>query len=195
VVTPRSVHASLTPKIASSASSTPSKVLTVAPGGTARAVTRATPFGYGPSDLRSAYSLGSASANRGAGQTIAIVDAYDHPNAASDLANFRSTYGLPAANFRKVDQRGGTNYPSTDTGWAEEISLDLDMAFGYRAERQHPAGRGRQCLVRGPGKRCRSGSGHGRDADLQLLRGRRGLRITLRVGLQPSRNRHHGEHG
>jgi len=45
VVTPRSVHASLTPKIASSASSTPSKVLTVAPGGTARAVTRATPFG------------------------------------------------------------------------------------------------------------------------------------------------------
>ena len=128
MVTPRSVHASLTPKIASSASSTPSKVLTVAPGGTARAVTRATPFGYGPSDLRSAYSLGSASANRGAGQTIAIVDAYDHPNAASDLANFRSTYGLPAANFRKVDQRGGTNYPSTDTGWAEEISLDLDMA-------------------------------------------------------------------
>jgi hypothetical protein len=45
VVTPRSVDASLTPKIASSASSTPSKVLTVAPGGTARAVTRATPFG------------------------------------------------------------------------------------------------------------------------------------------------------
>lgn len=71
------------------------QVLTVAPGATAPAVTRATPFGYGPSDLRQPYGLGSASANLGAGQTIAIVDAYDDPNAASDLANYRSTYGLP----------------------------------------------------------------------------------------------------
>jgi hypothetical protein len=30
-------------------------------------------------------------------------------------------------NFRKVDQRGGTNYPSADSGWAEEISLDPDI--------------------------------------------------------------------
>jgi subtilase family serine protease len=30
--------------------------------------------------------------------------------------------------FRKVDQTGGTNYPRGNTGWAEEISLDLDMA-------------------------------------------------------------------
>jgi subtilase family serine protease len=88
------------------------------------------PSGYGPSDLRAAYGL---SATGGTGQTIAIVDAYDDGTAESDLAVYRSTYGLPpctTANgcFRKVDQNGGTSYPRGDAGWAEEISLDLDMA-------------------------------------------------------------------
>jgi subtilase family serine protease len=89
----------------------------------------ATPSGYGPADLRSAYNLtttGSAS------QTVAIVDAYDDPTAESDLAIYRSQFGLPACTtangcFRKVDQTGGTNYPHRNTGWAQEISLDLDM--------------------------------------------------------------------
>ncbi|MFE9425916.1 putative Ig domain-containing protein [Kitasatospora sp. NPDC006697] len=89
----------------------------------------ATPSGYGPSDLLSAYSL---PANGGAGQTVAIVDALDDPNAEADLAVYRSQYGLPACStangcFTKVDQTGGTNYPSADSGWAGEISLDLDM--------------------------------------------------------------------
>src|SRR5207249_7099731 len=52
--------------------------------------------------------------------------------AESDLAVYRSQYGLPpctTANgcFRKVNQNGGTNYPRTNGGWAQEISLDLDM--------------------------------------------------------------------
>lgn len=86
--------------------------------------------GFGPADLQSAYNLPSATA--GAGQTVAIVDAYDDPNAESDLAVYRSNYGLPACTtangcFRKVDQNGGTNYPTSDNGWAGEISLDLDM--------------------------------------------------------------------
>ena len=88
------------------------------------------PSGYGPADLQSAYGL---STTGGSGQTIAIVDAYDDANAESDLAVYRSTFGLPpctTANgcFRKVDQNGGTHYPRGNTGWAEEISLDLDMA-------------------------------------------------------------------
>ncbi|WP_020140248.1 S53 family peptidase [Streptomyces sp. 351MFTsu5.1] len=93
----------------------------------------ATPTGYGPSDLRSAYGLTSASANNGAGQTIAIVDAYDDPNAAADLATYRSYYGLPACTvangcFKKVSQTGSTtSLPTADSGWAGEISLDLDM--------------------------------------------------------------------
>jgi subtilase family serine protease len=89
------------------------------------------PSGYGPADLIAAYKLPSSTA--GAGKTIAIVDAYDDPNAESDLAVYRSQFGLPpctTANgcFRKVDQSGGTNYPRGNQGWAEEISLDLDMA-------------------------------------------------------------------
>src|SRR5690348_3697886 len=39
------------------------------------------PSGYSPSDLQNAYALPSASG--GAGQTVAIVDAYDDPNAES----------------------------------------------------------------------------------------------------------------
>jgi subtilase family serine protease len=91
------------------------------------------PAGYGPEELRSAYSLAAASASAGGGQTIAIVDAYDDPNAESDLAVYRSHYGLApctTANgcFKKVNQSGGASMPRKDSGWAQEISLDLDMA-------------------------------------------------------------------
>ena len=88
------------------------------------------PSGYGPADLLAAYKLSSSG---GAGQTIAIVDAFDDPKAESDLAVYRSQFGLPACTtangcFRKINQNGGTSYPRGNTGWAEEISLDLDMA-------------------------------------------------------------------
>ncbi len=91
------------------------------------------PSGYGPADLQSAYGLASASSSKGAGLTVAIVDAFDDANAESDLAVYRSQFGLTACTtangcFRKVDQNGGTSYPRGDRGWAEEISLDLDMA-------------------------------------------------------------------
>lgn len=63
---------------------------------------------------------------------MAIVDAYDDPNAEADLSVYRSAFGLApctTANgcFRKVDQSGGTSYPRANGGWAQEISLDLDM--------------------------------------------------------------------
>ena len=91
----------------------------------------AVPAGLGPADLQSAYKLPSSTA--GAGQTVAIVDAQDDPNAESDLATYRSTFGLPACTtangcFRKVNQNGAASpLPATDTGWAQEISLDVDM--------------------------------------------------------------------
>ncbi|NJP44809.1 peptidase S8 [Streptomyces sp. PRB2-1] len=89
----------------------------------------AIPSGYGPAELRAAYALPDTG---GEGATVAIVDAYDNPNAEADLATYRAQYGLPACTtdngcFRKVDQRGGSGYPVTDPGWAEEISLDVDM--------------------------------------------------------------------
>jgi subtilase family serine protease len=85
-----------------------------------------------PCDLRSAFNLTSASANNSSGTTVAIVDAYDDPNAESDLLTSRSTFGLPtctSANgcFKKVNQTGGTSYPSAVGGWAQEESLDIDM--------------------------------------------------------------------
>jgi N-acetylneuraminic acid mutarotase len=86
------------------------------------------PAGFGPTDLQSAYNLPSG----GAGQTVAIVDAFDNPTAESDLAVYRQQYGLPpctTANgcFTKIDQRGGTSYPAPDDGWAGEMALDVDM--------------------------------------------------------------------
>ena len=91
-----------------------------------------TPAGFGPSSLQSAYGLTSLASSEGASQTVAIVDAYDAPTAEADLAQYRSQFGLPACTtangcFRKVNQRGGTSYPAADPGWAQEISLDLDM--------------------------------------------------------------------
>ena len=90
---------------------------------------KAAPSGYGPADLASAYSL---PATGGSGATVAIVDAYDDPNAEADLGTYRSTYGLPACTtdngcFKKVGESGTSSLPQADAGWAEEISLDVDM--------------------------------------------------------------------
>jgi subtilase family serine protease len=88
-----------------------------------------TPSGYRPADIQSAYGLSSTA---GSGKTVAIVDAYNDPTAASDLAVYRSQYGLPACTtasgcLRVVNQTGGSKLPRTNAGWATEISLDLDM--------------------------------------------------------------------
>jgi subtilase family serine protease len=89
-----------------------------------------TPPGFGATDLESAYSLPISD---GTGQTIALVDAYDDPTAASDLAVYRAEYGLPPCTtasgcFTKVNEEGAKkNYPPADGGWAVEESLDLDM--------------------------------------------------------------------
>jgi subtilase family serine protease len=88
------------------------------------------PAGYHPADLVSAYKLDTT---KGSGQTIAIIDAFDNPNAAADLAVYRSTFGLPACTiangcFKKVNQNGAVSpLPAANTGWGVEIALDLDM--------------------------------------------------------------------
>jgi N-acetylneuraminic acid mutarotase len=81
----------------------------------------------GPPQLQSAYDLPDA----GAGETVAIVDAYGYSAAEADLGVFRSYYGLPACTtangcFTKVDENGGTDYPPDDAGWSIETALDLD---------------------------------------------------------------------
>ena len=85
---------------------------------------------YGPAQFHGAYNLPTTSA---AAPTIAIVDAYDDPNAESDLGVYDAQYGLPACTtanhcFSKVSQTGTTRYPRSNSGWALEISLDVQTA-------------------------------------------------------------------
>jgi hypothetical protein len=88
---------------------------------------------YGPADLQSAYELTAASHGAGRGETVAIVDAYDDPNAAADLAVYRSEWGLPACAagcLTVLNQDGRTSpLPAGDPtgGWELEESTDLDM--------------------------------------------------------------------
>jgi subtilase family serine protease len=87
--------------------------------------------GYGPADLQSAYKLPSST--NGAGQTIAIVDAYGYPGAEADLGVYRSHFGLAACTtangcFKKLNQAGNPGpYPPTNRGWDQEQALDVDM--------------------------------------------------------------------
>ncbi len=97
---------------------------------------------YDPCYLRSAYNVASAAAAHGggAGQIVAIVDAYSDPNVTSDLATYRSFFGLPACptgtvshgssacTFQVVNELGASSpLPQGNAGWGEEISLDVQM--------------------------------------------------------------------
>ncbi len=96
------------------------------------------PSGYGPVQFLGAYNL---SGTAGSNQTIAIVDAYDDPNIFSDLNNYSAYFGLPglvncpvaggtvnSPCFQKVNQNGGSTYPSVNSGWSLEIALDVEVA-------------------------------------------------------------------
>jgi len=90
-----------------------------------------TGVGYGPPTLQSAYKLPSSTA--GSGQTVAVVDAFDDPHAAADLATYRAAWGLPPCGsgcFAKVNQHGQASPLPAAAGatkWDQEESLDVDM--------------------------------------------------------------------
>lgn len=78
------------------------------------------PYGCIPGSVTTVASGGS--------RTIAIVDAYDHPTIARDLAVYSSAFGLPAANFQVVFATG-TRPPQDPTGsWEGEEALDVEVA-------------------------------------------------------------------
>ena len=89
------------------------------------------PTGYTPQQIQNAYGVnqikfsGGTVAGNGAGQTIAIVDAYNDPNITSDLAKFDSEFGLFAPASFTVDNLGAS---TTNAGWALETSLDVEWA-------------------------------------------------------------------
>jgi hypothetical protein len=86
--------------------------------------------GLTSAQLALAYGFNSVGAN-GAGQTIAIVDAFHDPNLSSDLATFDQANNLPgqtaaqvAGLLTQVNQAGG----QTNDGWAGEEALDVEWA-------------------------------------------------------------------
>src|SRR5262249_11545073 len=104
------------------------------PTGGARPFGSPGPTGFSPSQVRHAYGFDQITfsygtvVGDGSGQTIAIVDAYDDPNIASDLKAFDAKFGLADPTFTKVNQSGGTTMPAADGGWASEIALDVEWA-------------------------------------------------------------------
>ena len=64
---------------------------------------------------------------------IVLVDAYDNPNASTDLQTFDSYWGLPAATFTKVyaNGNGSCTTPPANAGWSVESSLDIEYAHVF----------------------------------------------------------------
>ena len=113
------------------------EVVTTAKGST-KPLSTAQPAGYGPSDLDSAYNLSGSSSSTA---TIAIIDAGVDGNLESDLATYRSNYGLPACGtsdgcLTLENYTGGAQPAPQSSGdgasaeeqIAVETSLDVDMA-------------------------------------------------------------------
>jgi subtilase family serine protease len=102
--------------------------------GSAQPFVSSGPTGLTPAQVRHAYGFDQISfsngtiAGDGSGTTIAIVDAYDDPTAASDLQKFDATFNLPDPTFTKVNQTGGSTMPTANSGWATEIALDVEWA-------------------------------------------------------------------
>jgi subtilase family serine protease len=64
----------------------------------------------------------------GGGRAIAIVDAYDDPNAAADLAAFDAQFGIAAANFQVVYATGTKPPIFSEGAWELEEALDIEWA-------------------------------------------------------------------
>ena len=94
-----------------------------------------------------AFTLGSVVGN-GAGQTIAIIDAYDDPNlvsstgpnfATSDLHEFDLQFGLPdPPSFLKLNENGGTAplpaAPARRVGrWRNRLDVEWAHAIAPKA--------------------------------------------------------------
>jgi subtilase family serine protease len=89
------------------------------------------PIGLAPSQIQHAYGFDQLAApgaynSLGAGQTIAIVDAYGSPTIQKDLNTFSAQYGLPATTVQIAYPTGTPR--GTDAGWALETALDVEWA-------------------------------------------------------------------
>jgi len=86
--------------------------------------------GYTPAQIRHAYGIDQLS-NTGAGQTIAIIEAYGGPTISADLTAFDNEYRLSAPPNLTIHSLGSPdNNPSNSDleSWAQETSLDVEWA-------------------------------------------------------------------
>ena len=88
---------------------------------------------YTPAQIRTAYDFDPLYAKgiTGAGRTIVIVDAYQNPDEAEDLAIFDATFGLPDPDFVQYAPQGLTPFDvnsDEQINWSGEIVLDVQWA-------------------------------------------------------------------
>ncbi len=97
------------------------------------------PAGETPASLGCVYDVvsnpisgcpinGTTQVPSGGSGVIVIVDAYDYPTAASDLATFSSTFGLPAPNITVQYASGRKPSNGCSSGWQGEEALDIEWA-------------------------------------------------------------------
>ncbi len=93
----------------------------------------ATPSGFGPTTIRTAYGIPSSG---GAG-TIVIVDAFDDKYALADFNAFSAQFGLPQETSTNVTASTNTvlqivyasgKKPRFNSGWSQEEDLDIEWA-------------------------------------------------------------------
>ena len=86
------------------------------------------PCGYQPVQFRAAYEGNSLLT--GAGQTVAITDAYAAPTIASDANTYATRHGDPAFGAGQFSQRNAPRFTNQDlcgpTGWYGEETLDVE---------------------------------------------------------------------
>jgi len=103
------------------------------------------PFAETPASLACVYKLvpqvsgcpinGTTQNPSGGFGAVAIVDAFDNPNAEQDLTTYSTQFGLSACTkangcFQQVYASG--HQPRNDPGgWSTEIALDIEMAHAF----------------------------------------------------------------
>jgi hypothetical protein len=103
------------------------------------ATTSASPIGFTPTEITTAYGINQVTfgtvTGTGAGQTIAIIDAYSDPDITHDLQAFDAAFGLANSTLTIESQTGSTtSLPTTDPAgagndnWEGETALDVEWA-------------------------------------------------------------------
>ena len=99
------------------------------------AVTNTTPRGYTPSQIAAAYGYSGITFNsgtvtgNGAGQTIAIIDAYNDPNIVATCTFSTRPLGSPPRRAsRSSIKTAAPRCRAPTPGWSEEIALDVEWA-------------------------------------------------------------------